>query len=68
MRPATYALCCAAGAALALGACAAALAVTGATARALAYRRCVTEAALAHLTAEHCATRPAPQITSALAY
>jgi hypothetical protein len=68
MRPATYALCCAAGAALAISAGAAALAAANGAAAALAYRACVTEAALARLSPEHCATRPAPEITSALAY
>lgn len=68
MRPATYALCCAAGAALTLAACALAVSAAGAAARALAYRACATEAALARLSPEHCATRPAPEITSALAY
>ncbi|NBS70148.1 hypothetical protein EBT31_14735 [bacterium] len=68
MRPATYAACCALAASLALGACAAALAAANGAAAALAYRRCVTEAALAHLTAEHCAARPAPEISTATAY
>jgi hypothetical protein len=68
MRPATYAACCALAASLTLSACAAALAAANGAAAALAHRRCVTEAALAHLSPEHCATRPAPVITSSNAY
>lgn len=68
MRPATYAACCAASAALTLAACAAALSATNTAARALAYRRCVTDAALSRLSPEHCATRPASVISTATAY
>jgi hypothetical protein len=68
MRPATYAACCAAGAALTLAACALAVSAAGAAASALAYRACVSEAALARLSPEHCATRPAPEISTATGY
>lgn len=68
MRPTTYSACCAAAAALTLAACAAALAAANGAAGALAYRRCVTEAALSHLAPEHCATRPAPAISTAPSY
>ena len=68
MRPATYAACCALAASLALSVCAAALAAANGAAAALAYRRCVTEAALSRLSPEHCATRPAPAISTATAY
>ena len=68
MRPTTYAACCALAASLTLAACAAALSATNTAARALAYRRCAAEAALSHLSPEHCATRPAPVISTATAY
>jgi ribosomal protein S12 methylthiotransferase accessory factor YcaO len=68
MRPATYAACCALAASLTLGVCAAGLAAANGAAAALAHRRCVTEAALSRLSPEHCATRPAPVISTATSY
>ena len=68
MRPATYATCCAAAAALTFAACALAVSAAGAAAGALAYRACATEAAMARLSPEHCATRPAPVISTATGY
>lgn len=65
MRPTTYAACAAAALALSAGACAAAVSAASAAASALAYSACVTEAALARLTPEHCATRPASPVTIA---
>jgi hypothetical protein len=68
MRPATYAACCALAASLTLSACALAVSAAGAAAGALAHRRCVTEAALSRLSPEHCATRPAPAISTVTSY
>lgn len=68
MRTATYAACYALAASLTLAAGAATIGAANTAARALAYRACATEAALAHLSPEHCATRPAPVITSATSY
>lgn len=68
MRPTTYAACAVAALALSAGACAAALATTAAAARLLAHCRCEREALAARLSPEHCATRPAPVISTATGY
>jgi hypothetical protein len=68
MRPTTYAACALAGAALAVSACALAVTTAGAAACALAHRRCAAEAAAAGRSAAHCATRPAPVLSTATGY